>query len=86
MAQKNVDHSKPMQEKKLKKDIKIQISNKTYLLHEIVWSDIVGDSTIVSLEDFLKMKTATIKTIAYILKQDKNHLYTIASYSDYGYF
>lgn len=75
-----------MQEKKLKKDIKIQISNKTYLLHEIVWSDIVGDSTIVSLEDFLKMKTATIKTIAYILKQDKNNLYTFASYSDDGYF
>lgn len=75
-----------MQEKKLKKDIKIQISNKTYLLHEIVWSDIVGDSTIVSLDDFLKMKTATIKTIAYILKQDKNNLYTFASYSDDGYF
>ena len=32
------------------------------------------------------MKTATIKTIAYILKQDKNHLYTFASYSDDGYF
>lgn len=86
MARKSVNHSKPMQEKKLKKDIKIQISNKTYLLHEIVWSDIVGDSTIVSLDDFLKMKTATIKTIAYILKQDKNNLYTFASYSDDGYF
>ncbi len=72
--------------KEKEKEKKIKLNDKEYSLHEIEWVDIVGDSTIVSLEDFKKMKTATIKTIAYILKQDKNHLYTFASYSDDGYF
>ena len=75
-----------MLEKKEEKRKNVKLNDKEYSLHEIEWVDIVGDSTIVSLEDFKKMKTATIKTIAYILKQDKNHLYTFASYSDDGYF
>jgi hypothetical protein len=75
-----------MPEKKEEKRKNVQINNKTYSLHKIVWEDIVGDSTIVSLDDFTKMKTSTITTIAYILKQDKNYLYTFASYSNDGFY
>ena len=75
-----------MPEKKLKKDIKIRINNTDYYLHKIIWEDIVGDSTLVSLDDFTKMQTSTITTIAYILKQDKNCLFTFASYSNDGFY
>ena len=86
MARKSVNLSKPMQEKKLKKDIKVQINDKEHFLHKIEWVDIVGDSTIVSLDEFKRMRTATIITIAYVLKKDKNNLYTFASYSQDGFY
>ena len=57
-----------------------------YYFHKIEWEDIVGDSSIGSLEDFLKMKTAKITTYAFVLKKDKNYLYTFASWSDDGFF
>ena len=53
--------------KRRKKENSIQINGKTYYLHKIVWEDIVGDSTLVGFEDFKKMKTADIVSIAYIL-------------------
>ena len=86
MARKSVNLSKPMQEKKLKKDIKVQINDKEHFLHKIEWVDIVGDSTIVSLDEFKRMRTATIITIAYVLKKDKENLYTFASYSQDGFY
>ena len=70
-----------MSEKKEKKEIKIKINDKEHFLHKIEWVDIVGDSTIVSLDEFKRMRTATIITIAYVLKKDKENLYTFASYS-----
>ena len=75
-----------MPERKSKKDTKIRIEDKEYFLHKIIWEDIVGDSTIQSTEEFLKMRTAKITTIAYIFKKDKNYLYTFASYSQDGCF
>ena len=86
MAQKNVNLSKPMLERKSKKDIKIRISDTDYFLHEIIWEDIVGDSSIQSLEEALRLRTATIKTTAFILKKDKKYLYTFASYSEDGFY
>jgi hypothetical protein len=86
LAQKSVSHSKPMREKKLKKDIKIRISETDYFLYEIIWEDIVGDSSIQSLDEALRLRTATIKTIAFILKKDKKYLYTFASYSQDGFY
>jgi len=86
LERKNVSHSKPMPERKSKKDIKIRISDTDYFLHEIIWEDIVGDSSIQSLDDALRLRTATIKTIAFILKKDKKYLYTFASYSQDGFY
>ena len=72
--------------KRRKKENSIQINGKTYYLHKIVWEDIVGDSTLVGFEDFKKMKTADIVSIAYILYNDSKYLYTFSSYSDDGHF
>ena len=86
MALKSVDLSKLMPEKKSKKDIKIRINNTDYFLHEIIWEDIVGDSSIQSLDEALRLRTATITTYAFILKKDKKYLYTFASYSQDGFY
>ena len=59
-----------MSEKKEKKELKIKLNDKEHFLHKIEWVDIVGDSTIVSLDEFKRMRTATIITIAYVLKKD----------------
>ena len=75
-----------MPERKLKKDIKIRISDTDYFLHEIIWEDIVGDSSIQSLDEALRLRTATITTYAFILKKDKKYLYTFASYSKDGFY
>ena len=64
----------------------ITIEGKTYYFHKIVWEDIVGDSSIASIDEFNKMKTAIIISFAYIFKQEKGYLYTFASYSDDGHF
>ena len=72
-------------EKKANTD-KLTIDGKDYYFHKILWEDIVGDSTIVSFDEFNKMKTAMITSFAYILKKDKKYLYTFASYSDDGFF
>jgi len=68
-------------EEKRKKENKIVIDHKHYHLHKIIWNDIVGNSTLESAEEFLKMKPAEIITYAFIFKQDKNNLYTFGSYS-----
>jgi len=75
-----------MPEKKSKKDIKIRISETDYSLYEIIWEDIVGDSSIQSLDESLRLRTATITTYAFILKKDKKYLYTFASYSKDGFY
>ena len=73
-------------EEKRKKENKIVLDNKSYYLHKITWFDIIGDSTIGSIEEFTKMKPAEIITYAFIFKKDKNNLYTFDSYSlDGGY-
>lgn len=68
-------------EEKRKNVNKIVVDNKHYNLHKIIWNDIVGNSTLESSEEFLKMKPAEIITYAFIFKQDKNNLYTFSSYS-----
>ena len=83
MEQKKAD---PLKTKKKIRKRNPKRNNIPYDFHEIVWEDIVGDSTIVSLEDFCKMKTAIISSFAYVLKKDNGNLYTFASYSDDGYF
>mgnify|MGYP003136656761 FL=1 len=75
-----------MSEKKEKKEVKIKLNDKEHFLHKIEWVDIVGDSTIVSLDEFKRMRTATIITVAYVLKKDKENLYTFASYSKDGFY
>ena len=79
-----MEQKKPIIQKENPK--KRKRNNIPYDFHEIVWEDIVGDSTIVSLEDFCKMKTAIISSFAYVLKKEKGYLYTFASYSEDGYF
>ena len=71
--------------KNQKKD-SITIEGKTYYFHKIIWEDIVGDSTIASIDEFNKMKTAIIISFAYIFKKENGYLYTFSSYSDDGYF
>ena len=71
---------------KKRKRNNITIEGKDYYFHEIIWEDIVGDSTITSFDDFCKMKTASITSFAYIFKKDEKYLYTFASYSNDGYF
>ena len=65
----------------------IGIDNKTYTLKEIHWLDIVGDSTIASVDEFEKMKCAEMVSQAYIYKKDKEFLYTFSSYqkNDVGF-
>ena len=75
-----------MSEKKEKKEVKIKLNDKEHFINKIEWVDIVGDSTIVSLDEFKRMRTATIITIAYVLKKDKKYLYTFASYSQDGFY
>lgn len=81
-----LEKADPLKRKKKIRRKNLKENNIPYDFHEIVWEDIVGDSTIVSLEDFCKMKTAMISSFAYILKQDKKYIYTFSSYSDDGYF
>tara|TARA_R110002020_G_scaffold107276_1_gene249231 strand:+ start:47 stop:361 length:315 start_codon:yes stop_codon:yes gene_type:complete len=87
MVQKKVSPLKKRKKcpKKRKKN-NIIINNKTYYFYKIIWEDIVGDSTIVSFDDFCKMKTAMITSFAYILKRDNKYTYIFASVSDDGYF
>jgi hypothetical protein len=73
-------------EEKRKKENKIVLDNKSYYLHKISWFDIIGDSTIGTIEEFTKMKPVEIITYAFIFKKDKNNLYTFASYSLDGGF
>jgi len=86
MAQKKADPLKRKNQLNEKRKSKITIDGKEYHFHNIVWEDIVGDSTITSFDEFNKMKTARITSFAYIFKKDKNYLYTFASYSNDGYF
>ena len=67
--------------------LEIVIDNKPYELHEIHWLDIVGDSTIASVDEFEKMKCAEMVSEAYIYKKDKNFLYIFSSYqkNDVGF-
>ena len=85
LTNKNHVGEKKVQKEK-RKNVKINLDSKSYFLHSITWQDIVGDSGISSVEEFNKMKCATIVTIAFIYKKDKNYLYTFASYSNDGYF
>ena len=84
LGNKNLVDEKMQKEKR--KNVKINVDSKSYFLHSITWQDLVGDSGISSVEEFNKMKCATIVTIAFIYKKDKNYLYTFASYSNDGYF
>ena len=73
--------------KKESAKLEIVIDNKSYTLQEIHWLDIVGDSTIASVDEFEKMKCAEMVSEAYIYKKDKNFLYTFSSYqkNDVGF-
>ncbi len=86
LTNKNHVGEKKVQNEKRKNANKVIVDTKTYFLHKITWQDIVGDSAIGSLDDFNKMKCATIITYAFILKKDKKYIYTFASYSNDGYF
>ena len=77
--------SQRRKEKKVNTD-KLIIDDKDYYFHEIIWEDIVGDSTVASFDEFSKMKTAMISSFAYIFKKDKDHLYIFSSYSNDGCF
>jgi hypothetical protein len=81
-----VRDEKVQKEEKRKSENKITVDNKHYYLHKIIWLDIVGNSTLESAEEFLKMKPAEIITYAFIFKKDKNNLYTFSSYSLDGSF
>ena len=87
MAQKKADLLKRKNQlNKKRKRNNLTIEGKEYYFHIIVWEDIVGDPTVVSFDEFDKMKTATITSFAYIFKKDKNYLYIFSSYSNDGYF
>ena len=60
----------------------ISIGGEKYYKYLIVWNDIVGDSTITDLNDFDNMKTAIIKTEAYIFKKTKADIHTFSSYQN----
>lgn len=60
----------------------ISIGGEKYYKYLIVWNDIVGDSTITDLNDFENMKTAIIKTEAYIFKKTKTDIHTFSSYQN----
>ena len=60
----------------------ISIGGEKYYKYLIVWNDIVGDSTITDLNDFENMKTAIIKTEAYIFKKTKADIHTFSSYQN----
>ena len=60
----------------------VNIGGEKYYKYLIVWNDIVGDSTITDLNDFDNMKTAIIKTEAYIFKKTKADIHTFSSYQN----
>ena len=60
----------------------VNIGGEKYYKYLIVWNDIVGDSTITDLNDFDNMKTAIIKTEAYIIKKTKADIHTFSSYQN----
>jgi len=60
----------------------VNIGGEKYYKYLIVWNDIVGDSTITDLNDFDNMKTAIIKTEAYIFKKTAKYLWSFASYQN----
>ena len=59
-----------------KKNLKsnLVIGDKSYNFYQIIWEDITGDSTIVSSDDFNKMKTSLITTFAFIYKKTDKYL------------
>ena len=68
--------------KKKSKFRHISISNKKYYFYEILWVDVIGDSSHASEKEFLAMKPAYITTNAYIFKKDNKFLWTFASYDE----
>ena len=48
------------------------INKKKYYFYKITWSDILGDSSHNSAEEFDKMKPAVMVTQAYVYKKTKN--------------
>ena len=56
------------------------INKKKYYFYKITWSDILGDSSHNSAEEFDKMKPAVMVTQAYVYKKTKNILLTFSSY------
>ena len=73
------------EEKRKRKD-NITINGKSYDFYKIIWFDIVGDSGISSLEEFDKMQLCEVITYAFIYKQNKDQIFTFASYSKDGGF
>ena len=56
------------------------INKRKYYFYKITWSDILGDSSHNSAEEFDKMKPAVMVTQAYVYKKTKNILLTFSSY------
>ena len=58
----------------------IIVGNKKYYKYKIIWEDIVGDSTLATQNDFIKMSCADVQTECWIFEKTTNYVYSFASY------
>ena len=56
------------------------VGKKRYYKYKIIWEDIVGDSTLATENEFIKMSCADVHTECWIFNKDVDYVYSFASY------
>ena len=56
------------------------VGNKRFYKYKIIWEDIVGDSTLATENEFIKMSCADVLTECWIFNKDADYVYSFASY------
>ena len=64
----------------MKKPIVCQIKKKRYYLYKITWIDITGEEDHAFVEQFDKMRYATLVTYGFLYSKDKKMLKTFSTY------
>jgi len=60
----------------------IIIKKKRYYFYKITWSDITGDSSHATLDEFDNFKPSVMITHGYVFKKDRKNLWTFASFEE----
>ena len=56
------------------------VGKKRYYKYKIIWEDIVGDSTLATENEFIKMSCADVHTECWVFSKTPDYVYSFASY------